>query len=395
MRSPAPLGLLALAACAAPPVDEMRNHVQMQIVDGAPAADARFVAAVDAAQREVRAALPSLADPTVAQALARAAGRGVDVEVVTDAQQADDLGLAVLLDAGVPVALADDGVTYTEFSFASPTEVSFSGDLIQMTHAFVVVDGTRIVAASAAGDGAAGARVLFEIESEDLGEDLRIEHNQLTGGTDASAQTAFNSMAKSIADSRWMYGNQTGLGLELWLGPQERVIKRMIDSVYTARASVYLLTDDFLDQGFARALQDKAQDGFDVQVIVGPRFRSGSRSLSEELARYTPDVRKRQVPEGALPEGARVPTILLIDTYPSANPTFGDTGAAARAFVPTIPVLSATRFIGTEPVPSDQFADAHLWVLTDWAHDPDAPSPEIGALFDVLKQHLDVAGPLQ
>ena len=92
--------------------------------------------------------------------------------------------------------------------------------------------------------------------------------------------TAFSNMQKSIADNRWLYRTQSSLDLEVWLGPQERLTKRIIDAVYGARSSVRVLTNDFANEGLTQALQAKAGHGFNVQVIVGPGMRGSNSALS-------------------------------------------------------------------------------------------------------------------
>jgi phosphatidylserine/phosphatidylglycerophosphate/cardiolipin synthase-like enzyme len=72
------------------------------------AIDARIVAAIDAAEREVLVLAFSFTQPRIAQALVAARGRGVDVEVVADRGQARETphsAVAALAQAGVPVWL--------------------------------------------------------------------------------------------------------------------------------------------------------------------------------------------------------------------------------------------------------------------------------------------------
>ena len=72
------------------------------------AIDARIVAAIDAAEREVLVLAFSFTQQRIAQALIAARGRGVDVEVVADRGQTREMphsAVAALAQAGVPVWL--------------------------------------------------------------------------------------------------------------------------------------------------------------------------------------------------------------------------------------------------------------------------------------------------
>lgn len=72
------------------------------------AIDARIVAAIDAAEREVLVLAFSFTQQRIGQALVAARGRGVDVEVVADRGQARETPhsvVAALAQAGVPVWL--------------------------------------------------------------------------------------------------------------------------------------------------------------------------------------------------------------------------------------------------------------------------------------------------
>lgn len=384
-----------LVGCAPPNTGDLFNTVEMTVEADVGPVHERLIELVDGAEEQVLAVLPALEDPAVADAIIEAWDRGLLVEVVTDIDHEADEGVQMLLDAGVPVQLGDGEMTYTEFGIGTVTEITVPSEFVQMSTAYVVVDENRVISATELGSLESGARIAFDIKSEDLVDDFVMEHNQLFGGTDASSLTAFSSLAKSITDSRWLYPNQTGLDFEVWVGPQERVVKRMIDAVYTARSSIYLLTEDFLDQGLAKALQDKAADGFEVLVVVGPTFGSTS-TYSDTFLNETPDVGKHQVVDAV----GRIPTVMLVDSRPEANPMGLDISPRAKAFVLTHDVVSAIRY-ELEPAPdgsfdvssvrSDQLTDGVLYVIGDPNHDPESPSPELDAVLTTISEHLDIA----
>lgn len=348
------LPIALLGACAAPDAGELFSLLDVSVAPDAMTTHAAFIASIEGAESELAVCLPAIEDPDLAQAIVDAWDRGVMVEVVTDIDREADVGVTMLEDAGVPLTLADDGLSYFDFSLNE--QVTFFSPQIRMSHAWTVADRTEIVAASTAGDLTPGPRVVFEAVGEDLGDDMRAEHHQIFGGADATAITAFNGLQKASADSRWIYPTDSEVTLEMWFGPQERIIKRIIDGIYSATSDVRVITNDFADEGMARALQSKAAFGFDAEVIVGPGFGTVSSSLSSILRNATPDVRKRKI-EGL----EHLPTVVLVD--------FGEgrdrQHHTARAYILTHEVVSAARLYDDLPVMTDQLIDGTLWVLND------------------------------
>lgn len=374
--------VLLAAACRPPEPEDLFNDVQLRVFDDEETAVEPFVAAIDDARDELRIAIPAGEDLALSEAILRAYASGVDIEVVTDFDLAASPGIAPLLAAGVPVTLADDGLGY--FDFGQNADVLFPSVMTRMAHAYVIVDQQRIVAASTIGAAASGTRVVLELRGEDLVEDLLAEHDQIFGGTDAVAVTSYDAPAKSIVDFRWRYGTPSDVDLEMWLGPQERVLKRVIDAVYSARSAVWILTDDFADEGLARALQTKARWGFDVEVVVGPRFRQSNPLVSRVLELGAPDVEKRQL-RGAVDEPMVIPTIVLVDLPPDAE----NFRPYSRAFVLNHDIYSAARMYRGTPTVTDQLIDSAMWGFTD----VDTPGKQIQALYEIYAEHYDRAQP--
>ena len=360
--------LLALMACAAPETDALFNRLELSTPVTAADANEIFVETVEAASDEVRIALPTLTDMTLATSLIDAHMAGVEVLVTMDIDQADDEGVIALQDAGVPVQLGDAGLTYFEFSLND--DVTWPSEDIRMSHAFVVADQTEVVMANQAGDLTDAPRVVVSGHSEDLGQDLNMEHVQLFGGADATAVTAFDSMAKSIADFRWNYSTQFADQFELWLGPQERVGKRLIDGVYSARSGdIRLMSDDVADESIVAALEAKAADGFDVEVLVGPGFGTINPALSNRLENAA-GVRVLQTTSTA-----PLPTILFLDYERGPDGRYH----MPRAMVATHEILSAARLFNDTEVVTDQLVDGALYMIAV----PDAPSPWLQQLASV------------
>lgn len=369
MRALVPL--VAIVGCAAPDRDASFNTFEIVVLDGAAGPNAELAALAEGATRTLAVALPTVDDPALAEAIVTAHERGVDVRVVTDVDRADAAGVVVLEAAGVPLQLADAGVTY--FDFARNEDVGWSSEQVRMSSAFAVADGDRIVVTTAAGDLAGGPRPTLLGQSEELAEDLISEHIQLFSGTDATSRTAFDALAKSIADARWAYWSQDSEVVELWLGPQERPLKRMIDAVYASRGAIRLIADDVADEGLARALQQKAEDGFDVEVVVGGSFGSLSSALSDVLRNRAPDV-----PLLRATEGGPLPTLLFTDFGRGRDGRWHN----PRVHIFSHPVASATRIYGGVEVVNDQLIDSALIVV----HAPGSPSPVLQSLADVYAE---------
>ncbi|TNE84649.1 MAG: hypothetical protein EP330_28665 [Deltaproteobacteria bacterium] len=367
MRS---LPLLLLCACnAAPGVEDMFHSVQLSRPATASEANAPFVSLIDGAESSLHIAISSVEDPSVTDALLAAHQRGVLVELVIDGDSANQ-AVADLEAAGVAVSHTDMGVGY--FDFALNADVSWSSDKTIMSHNFAVADKRRFVTSTEAGRLADGTRLHLEGRGEDLIRDLLTEHNQLMGGVDATALTAFSAPAKSVADSRWMYPIDAAANFELWLGPQERVTKRIIDSTYGAMGSVWVVTDDLANEGLIFALEQKAAAGFDVRVVVGPNYATSYAPLSREFTNNTPNVQKRQVQDEVMP------TFVLFDYAPSP---VDQRMRERKAMILTHDLYSATRTYSGVEITSDQYIDGALWVLTDY-NEREGLLDELAPLFE-------------
>lgn len=368
--------LLLLAACAPPDLDDLFTSVEARHngeSGEAQEVEAAFAEVVDGAERTLSVALPGLSDPLLTDAILAAWDREVDVQVAVDADRADEPGVVALQNAGVPLRLADDGVTF--FEFETNGVVSWTSEQIQMSHAFAVADTSAWITATRAGDTVAGPVVWFAGRGEDIAEHILLEHVQIFGGTDATAANAFNAPSKSINDTRWLFATQSDELLRVHFGPQERLIKAITDSVYAARSSVRILTDDLSDRGLATALQLKAQDGFDVEVIVGPGFGDAYAPASEVLRQQTPDVVKLQTLT-VVP----VPTLVFIDFDQARDGRYH----RPRVLTLTHPIYSAARYDQDTPITTDQYCDGTLVVLQGDG-EPSAPLQDLASIYSAAR----------
>jgi sugar-specific transcriptional regulator TrmB len=392
---------LLMLGCSAPNTQDLFLNLEVFAEQDETTAADHLIEVIDNANTQLDVALPAIEDTDLSDAIVAAWDRGVDVRALTDVDRSADAGVLQLQEAGVPLTLADGPVGYFEFIVGD--EVNWRSDQTHMTHAFAVADQRHIASASSLGTLAAGERIVFSARGEELAEDLLTEHNQVFGGADATSTTAYSSLAKSIADSRWRYETSSDLALEVWFGPQERLTKRVIDAIYSARTSIRILTPDFSNDGMALALQTKAQRGFDVEIVIGPAVSAiaaaatsdDTESMAEAelrnvLLNSTPDLRKLELPSS----DATIPTIVLIDLEagPAAHPRVMVLSHAlyASARLRDLPATQSAPNGLSEEIMTDQLIDGSLWTLDDRSG---TLAPEIELLKEVYQRHADLGVP--
>ena len=180
--------LLLVVACTAPDPNDAFTTLELFVEDNAADANAHVIELLESAERTAHISLPAGSDTQLTDAIIAAWDRGIEVEVTTDYDRveipaseqdtrAPDEGILELIDAGIPVQLADAGLGYFDFSLKN--DVSWTSEQVIMSDAMVIVDDTRLVNASHIGDTLEGHRIVCNVVSEDLGADLSLEHNQL------------------------------------------------------------------------------------------------------------------------------------------------------------------------------------------------------------------------
>jgi len=374
MRSTLPLLLLA-GACTAPDYARMFNSVEVMSHENAASANAVYIDAVTSAEKSLHIAMPVGEDLELAEAIIDAHASGIDVEVITDIDQRNDAGMSLIRDADVPTRLADGEIGYFDFNINE--RVEFDSSVCTMSHSWVVADGARIVSGNRVGGIDEGRHITFSVTGEELVEDMLWEHNQVFGGIDATAVTAFDASAKSTTDPRWGYMTDQPLQLGVWFGPQERLLKRVIDAIYGARVNVRIVTDTLDNPEMIKAMQDKAFWGVDVEIVVGANFDEDDVRLRDPFD-AAEDVRwYRSTSVEPLP------TIVVIDTEQD------DVGkwSTVRGMVLTHGLLSASRIYRGTPVPSDQLVDGTLWTIEQTRE----PDPELLLLLDAYQAERDDA----
>lgn len=369
---------LLLAACSAPDTSAMFTSITPSREAAVTDVNAAFAEVLESATEEARLALPGLSDPALTDAVLAAHDRGVEVMVVVDFDRAADPGVVALLDAGVPVRLADGEIAY--FDFGLNRDVSWPSALVQMTHSFVVADRAAWAVATRAGDEQAGEVVVFSGQGEDIADRIALEHVQVFGGTDATALTAFSAAAKSINDVRMVFPTESDEVFQIHFGPQERLVKLLIDGVYGAVSNIRIVTEDLADEGLARALQQKAEDGFDIEVIVGSSFGTSQPLISHIFEEDTPDVVKLRSTSTE-----PLPTLAFFDFARAPDGRYH----RPRVVALTHPIWSAARVFNNTTVQTDQYCDGAAYVLWMNALATDGgPSAELvglGELYNDLR----------
>jgi hypothetical protein len=262
---------------------------------------------IDDAKLTVDIALSRLTFVDVADALIRAQARGVRVRVVSDETARGDVGMQKLESNGIAVAYGDGELSYLpdptlgtilaqcyneqdfiqcERSSGAPNGVMTRPDAFNlMSHNFVVADAQVVVNFSSPLDNDTAYMFGWESSSPRMAEGFVREFQQMYGGVFATTLDLFNGPVKSVnqgpiydtampgadhgSTRRLQPGFLSDEGLvTIKFNPQERLVKNIIDEVYRARGSVYLMTDELINSFAIDALEAKKADGFEVRVIV-------------------------------------------------------------------------------------------------------------------------------
>jgi len=372
---------LAAVGCTTdePTTDDLYNRVERFVVSPGGAVtpadfEARVVAFVDGASTTLEVAFEDFASTTVADAIVAAQNRGVDVIAVGDIDRADQPGFARLVEGGVDVVFGDG----ENFWAPQPTvSVVRDGDHNRMTHNVLVADRRRVLVTTGGLYPADEPRtqIGFEAVSEDLAKDYGDVIEQMHGGVFATTLNLYGSMMSADTNNRTQYLTDDAWVLEAYFGPQEPLIKEVVDQVYAARSSVYVAAEALTNLSLANALRYKAEAGFDVRVVVDSAGVDEPYSRVELLDEWFADIRER--------EGTEFPAITTADGV-GANVVVVDATVspvdgvrrAGRAMVLSAALHSGIAFVQepneTISRTSDIFTDSNMWVVREQADADDA-----------------------
>lgn len=385
MRAALILCALAFVACNTADVSTQSYRHKFEVVaesrDGTTTIADAAIAAVNRAEETAWIAADVFTNDALAEALVQASARGVDVRVVGDADRAGQPGFVRLVDA-LPMVEEATGSHADRVSNVVPAyrfgngelnyspqpdvDVSRAGDDSQMTSNFVVVDELYVVGATHGFGAEPFEQIGFDAASEWLGRDFADEFRQMHAGVFSTTLNAYNGPLKSDTNNRTFYRTDNAR-MELYFGPQERLMKRMIDDVYAARASVLVVSDFITSRPLSEALRYKAEAGFDVQVIVSESSRDLISSRVGALEREFAGLENASI-RTVSDLGAGSPLqldVVIVDAEPS--PIDGRT-YRGRAWTSTQGMVADVSFVEvnddeTAARPSDAFSDSYAFVV--------------------------------
>lgn len=335
---------------------------------------------IDGAQHTIHAALFTLEDEAVADALIRARDRGVDVRIVADADNETSSGFQRLAEARLLPKYGDGELEYLpDFFLASvlgecrerPAEQKIEctrgqsgeqgtvvrpGSFNKMSNNYVVVDEEITWNFAFPLDGREVHPIAWRATGSEFSRDFAREAQQMYGGTFSTTLNTFSGMLKSRQDFNVEYNTSDG-PIEVRFNPQERLLKEVIDQVYEARASVYLTTNNLTNPFLLDALEYKRDANFDVQVVINNTTQADG------------EARQRLEALGAQFVDRELPTMMIIDSAEDRN---GDEWPR-KAVVLSHELVRGAPFDveRREPFdfvniyPSDQFYDGNMWVIAE------------------------------
>lgn len=367
------------------------------------AANARagLIAEIRGETTRVDAALQRLTDDELAQAFVVAKSNGAQVRIVGDSDFADDSGFAILRDAGIEVTFGDGQMRYLPDPTISPIlencgystrgdkvvcpasapfeplsggEMVRPGDYNLMSHTFIIL-GKRVTWNFASPfDDVSTIPLAFRMDGETIQESFRREFNQLFAGVFSTAVDVYNGPVKSGVQYAPIYITEFG-ELYLRFSPQDRVTKTIIDEIYKARASVYIITNTLSENFMLDALNYKKANDFDVKIIVNETAQDPDSvaALTALGARYAPA------------SVGYLPTLVIIDSEPNRLGTV----ETRRAHIASHPLWRTAPFSiyfneqadEVEVYKSDYFCDGMMWSLTAYPGQENKPLDSVKKLF--------------
>jgi hypothetical protein len=354
-----------LWACAAPdPHSDLFNRSEALYVRSdaeGKALEQRAVQAIDRAKLRVWASFERLESTDIANALLRAVGRGVDVRVVADIDHKAEAGLALLsqklgkLDRGSPRLVLMGGPL--DYSPEPSRNLGRSGDLDQITDTFLLVDTNRVLNLSKGFGATTDLRWGFDVHSTDVAKDFEDEHSQLFAGVSATTLNYYDGTLKSNNNNRVYYPMPDDVW-ELYFGPQERLIKRVIDEIYAARASVQIITPELSNTFMVDALRYKARVGGIIDVLVEKGSLARSSSRFNELKKAIADDKASADLRVAEQLGF---TAVIIDAERARDGRRYQT----RVLMLSHPLVESIPFDASDVSRlSDAFMDGNMWVYS-------------------------------
>ncbi len=348
----------------------------------------RAVELIVNAETSLDVALEYFGSTRIADALIEAKSRGVKVRVVGDVDRRDQDGFQSLEDSnsfhstivGLPNREAHDlnadvvygdGPVSWQAVFGRELVIRTGEDNL-MTHNFIIADRHRILNLTGGfpADGEELTQAGFIAASEDLAKDFSDMFDQLHGGVFSTRQTFYDDSVSADTNNRTSYPTEDSV-IEVYFGPQERLVKEVIDRIYNAKSSVYIASMQFKNDEIARALRYKTGAGFDVKLVLAEPPSTPTDGL--DGYRINPEIDGTWV----IIDGQRSPLTRIM--HPGS------------AMVMSMPLFEAVPYYfedaGEEdPLPqqSDRFTDANMWVVQQNLVQPNSDYQYLVDSFDSL-----------
>lgn len=390
-------------ACDRTPPEEAQLKTQVDYLISPSTSDdtvkSRLIDSIDGADQRVWAAVAGdVVDAEMAEALVSAHDReGVDVQLVADVDQKGTEHFKKLQEAGLPITWGDGDLSYLPVpnittitaqckrrdkrfdvvctagdTTSSPCNdrtvrggqgtVCRPGDFNLMSHRFFIVDERTVWNLAGGFDTGEAGNLGWKIDSEYVRQDFVREFRQLRGGVFATELDAYNGPVKSGTNATTDYDTDQGV-LRIRFNPQERLMKQIIDQVYRAKDSVKVTTSMLRNPFLLDALEYKATNGFDVEIVVGQGAQPNGSAKQ----------RLRDLNAKAHPAGRGLPSVVVIDGESQKWPRVGMAlshpmwhGKPFDVVPPTNP-QSEDASDRVRVYPSDSFVDGNLWVLREFS----------------------------
>lgn len=345
---------------------------------------ARLLAELDEAEHRIDTAIAGLDDEEIEQALVDAANRGVRVRVVADEHLEESGQFDVLVEHNrIDVAFGDGELTYLPEPHLSPilefcvdegdhtdcTNAQLSqqentdgvmvrpSDYNVMSHTFFLIDNTYVWNISAPLTDEQRIWPTFRAMSEELANSFEREFRQMHGGVFSTTLSVYNGPLKSVTHQDPLRLTNRGQ-LRVRFNPQERLVKNVVDEVLRARASVFVMSENVVNEDLIAALQYKADNDFEVRVMHG---QGQAQSVYDQLEGLDP--------VEAPAEMGRLPTMVVIDSERDRNGNrqprlvqmLSHELWRAQPFE-VVANLPANRVLF---YPSDTFADGVMWEIVE------------------------------
>lgn len=358
-------------------------------------ARARLLQEIRQTRDTIDVAAQSMTDVELANAIITAAKAGARVRIVGDEAAKSDDGFSLLDDYRSEILFDDDDNNDSTFSVVygngelrylpDPTlsplldncGYATIGDKITcpsanplrplsnrlmvrpdeynvMSHNFIIL-GDRVVWNFASPfDDASTIPLAWRLDGEMVRESFWREFNQMHAGVFATTLSIYNGPIKSGGQWSPIYITEFG-EFHMRFGPQERVIKTLIDDAYKSRANVWIMTNDLSEPFLLDALDYKKRNNFDVRVIVN------RDEQNDELVGRLIDLDARYAPASL----DYVPTMVVVDSEPNR---LGEV-EKRRIHVISHPVWKTGAFQTFPSTPndyveiykSDYFTDGLMW----------------------------------